>query len=193
MKELLISDFEAKPSCTACAVYRLWLDHLKEKGLANERYLYRRLSKPFAEPEFALAVRKALGRALDDLKISADGPFPTWAEVHRTRFTHFAGKDYRRNELVSTPGDENAVNASIGKWDEKDRVLHQDFGASQRLVVELSNPPRAQLSFPGQVGDPRSPEVRADGGPWQRWARCRYDEVAYPLDWDAVKPGRVEF
>ncbi|MCM2278583.1 MAG: penicillin acylase family protein [Oligoflexia bacterium] len=169
--------FETTPDCQACGLYRLWMNGVMERLQLREGGLFRALGKPDYP-----GLREAVLGALEEAAAAALGK--TWGTLHRAPFVHLAGVDYRPKEPIPTSGDEQSVSPGTADW-EHGLLLHRS-GASQRLIVELSDPPRIRLVLPGLVQDTENIELARPDGPWMKWERCELEPVEFPLNWEAI-------
>ena len=65
----------------------------------------------------------------------------------------------------------------------QDGMMAHYSGASQRVVVEMNNPPRIFLSFPGTN---RANFFATQGDTWNAWKSCQYQSLHFPVDWTKV-------
>ncbi|MCC7443035.1 MAG: penicillin acylase family protein [Bdellovibrionales bacterium] len=166
-------DFSTGPDCRACGIYRRWMDQLLDKSGWPEPAVYRMLQ---SEPR-SLPVAAALEHALADLKGAE--PFPTWDRLHRAAFPHIAGESYFRAAPIFAPGDKHSVNPGTANW-VPGRGYAVSSGASQRVVIELTNPPRVHALLAGSNSGPARASIDSEKGPWRRWAECKFDRIPFP-------------
>jgi len=182
-------DFEASLDCRACALYRRWMSRLKDGTKLNESAIYRKLQK--LEPVFQQLLGTELLNAASDLNSSAQSIQPRWGEVHLNRFPHLMGESWFGSEMIPTPGDDHSVNPGSSKW-ENGRFYHKT-GASERLLVEMSNPPTVYSVLPGTNRDLEKRNLADPEGPWMDWVSCRLQKRQFPLDWAQVPFSRQAF
>ncbi len=191
--ELLKSwDRFATTDSKATSLYRMWLDHLMSENGLNEIGLYRTLRQDHAA--LSTSANQTLHATLEWFtKHSPGGMIPAWSELHKNHFEHLAGGEYFRAKPISTPGDTQSVNPGTMDW-RGDYYEHTN-GASQRLIVEMTSPPRVWAILPGPNPDEavEGRDLSEKGSPWRRWADCEQDRREFPLDWTKVKPAHVVF
>ena len=181
-------DGVAQGECVACPVFQRWLDRLLTDDGLDDTSLYRLLARARAGEREALGVRddvrQAFETALDELAIRDGGGLPTWSALHVCAFQHLAGPERFAAEPLATPGDDQSVNPGSSEWEHG--IFRQVTGASQRLIVELSDPPKvySTLAGPNLDAEHRAPEV-ADSD-WRRWVGCQQQRRPFPLDWSKV-------
>lgn len=174
-------NFQTGLDCQACGIYRRWADRVQDKWNLNEAAFYRRLTSRRSS-DFIDSVFHELSLALADIKSATGTAFSTWGELHKIHFRSLAGdKKINPKGAISTPSDENVINPGESKW-EGSHYEH-DVGASQRLIVELSSPPKAwlRLSGPNSESDPM--EIDAAESAFRKWSECTFDEVEFPAKW----------
>jgi hypothetical protein len=121
--------------------------------------------------------------------------FPAWSELHLNPFEHLAGARFFPTQVrhwVPVPGDEHSVNPGSSEWDSKSQRFFQYSGASHRLLVELSDPPRVYTRLAGlnrpagrTPGKRRVVQAFAESAKEQQaWAQCLYESPVFPLDWE---------
>lgn len=181
-------DFSTGPDCVACAIHERWLDRILDATSFDISALYRALDEPAA---ILASVAEALPKALNDLKVTSDGAFPRWSEVHRATFPHLSrDARFQSADSIATPGSPFSVNVAQHAW-EDGRYRHTS-GASQRLLVELTSPPTAWMVLAGPNRDTPARALEAPDSPWTRWRDCRYEKVRFPLEWEKVALERID-
>ena len=180
-------DFMNDEKCLVCGIYRLWVDlllgKLEIKGLLKERVLfnvlYQNEEKAIKEvyPQFALALKKMGIKSIKDLK--------PWGEIHFSFFNSLAGRKRFPSDGIPIVGGKQTVNVAKVVW--RGDHFESRFAASQRLIVELSSPPKAWSILPGPQKDyhPRNPKDKH--GPWMKWNNCTLKRNLFPLDWKKVE------
>ncbi len=161
-------NFEAGRDCKACALFRLWMNELGEPEWLNAKLDSLEAAPRSADQEILDALVTAYNQLL-----SLGEPFRAWGERH---FAPFPGTSVPRpltrasdREWVSTPGDEHSVNPGSADFDGSTGVWRQHSGASQRMVVEMSTPPRIFISMAGTNDETARPNFEA-------WRDCRLTE-----------------
>jgi penicillin amidase len=184
-------DFQAGLECKACAVYRRWISRIRSQTELNLPALYRSLQSS-SDEKFRALLSDSLLEALRDLKANPNGNFPNWGDVHRCSFAHLStrpGEKIFFNNEIKTSGDEETVSPGSSRWEQG--VFQQNSGASQRLIVELSDPPAVYSILPGKMRDEAERDLHAPDSPWSKWANCQYEKRLFPLDWSKVTPTRI--
>lgn len=182
-------NYKTELQCEACSIYRYWLVNLYDEMGLDEASLYRILNTGPNE-----AMKDTIYRTFSKGVYLARGNIPgqtlKWGEIHVAKFPHLAGEGYSPAvSWVPTPGDTRTVTPGTAKV--LGRHLVHDAGASQRVIVELSDPVRMRMILAGSNEDLETPDLAASGTPWSRWARCEYDDVKFPLDWEKVPSAEV--
>jgi len=168
-------NWETSLDCQECAVFRLWM-----KELGDPQWTYARAREGRAE--FWIEVEAALSRAVEKLKRVAGGPWVRWGKIHRAIFPvpealrPFVTSDWAA--ALPTTGDDHTVGPGSSDWfeSEKDRGFSHHSGASQRMVVELSSPPRIHWMLPGKSGEGGA-EENAISPDRKAWADCELREL----------------
>jgi penicillin amidase len=186
-------DFKADESCRSCAVWNRWLDLILSVTDLNREALYRQVRTEKPDPEFLTAVRTTFQTALDEVKVGPQGELPTWGEVHRNAFQHFSGDPAFEVPSIATGGVTQSVSPGTSRWDAARGMYLQTAGASQRLIVELANPPIVHSMLTGSNLDIEKPNLSDPQGPWMKWKRCELERKSFPLDWSRVEGQSVVF
>jgi penicillin amidase len=155
-------DFEAGVECRECALFRAWM-----KELGDPQWTFARATQgdEASRAEFFAEAEAALERA--SVRVLRTGSlWPRWGDVHRAVFPATeARRPFVIEDLaqaLSTPGDEHSVapgSSDVVEVGERTAFSHHS-GPSQRLVVEMTSPPRVHFILP------ESAEQR------RRWAGC---------------------
>ena len=180
-------DFLNDGKCLVCGVYRLWVDLLRKKlqlkGSLKEVILYNLLLQ---EEEKAIKeIYPQLVLALEKLNIKSSKDLKPWGEIHFSFFHSLAGKKRFSAPRFPLIGGKHTVNVAKAVW--RGDYFESRFGASHRLVVELSSPPKAWSVLAGPQRDyyPRNPND--EQGPWMKWKKCMLQRNLFPLDWKKVE------
>ena len=180
--------FETTADCRACGLYRLSAEFLTKEWKVNTNALYAFMTRALIKNDKKKIdeVAAAAKRAWDTLA-GEKNELPTWGELHRNYFRH-TSEDRRFYTDVSIPteGDDSSVNPGSADWTGK--VFEQTAGASQRMIVELSVPPKALVQLSGVNEDVEDPPIESESGAWKRWSRCDFSEVRYPYEWSNTTP-----
>jgi penicillin amidase len=193
-------DFEAGPDCRACGVFRRWMDHIFELQKFNATSFYRKLKgeedalnagAAATGPKAGAAVigkivSEAFFLALDDLGYFGQHQLPKWSDIHLNFFTHISEDPRFDVKPIRTPGDENSVNPGTASWMGSGKYFKHDKGASQRLLVEMSNPPQVYSVLSGSNQDLAARDLSDPHSEWQRWLHCEQQRRAFPLDWNQI-------
>ena len=180
-------NFDANSECKACGLYRRWVDRVMDDQKVNTVGLYRRLIDPrdmASREALKSSLKRNIGLALEDLEYSKTKSLPIWSSLHLTHFPHLAGPDYHPVEPISTPGDEHTVNLGRAVWNGKQ--FEHTAGPSQRLIVEMSQPPQVYSVLAGSNQDIEARDLGSPSSEWQRWTRCQLQRREFPLDWSKV-------
>ncbi len=186
-------DFNANEACRACGVWTFWVDLLMKETVLNREALYRVLNKDSLSEAFLNSVWSTFHTALDSLKVGPQGELAAWGEIHVNPFTHFSGDPAFSVPPIPTGGGSNSVNPGTSKWDPAQGKFVHVTGASQRLIVELSNPPIVQMDLAGSNRDIEKPDLSDPNGPWMKWRRCEVEQKMFPMDWKQVQAQSVIF
>ena len=198
LKTLEAWDGQTARDCTACAPYRRWMEKLLEVAQWKEAALLRALRGDPAAASLGITSKLVLEKfqeALKDLAQKDPGisdpskPLRSWGEWHRAPFAHMSELSDFSWSPLATPGDEHSVNPGTSRWTGQGWSHHQ--GASQRLIVEMTDPPTVHLTLAGpQEGAPDAEPAKEDG-PWNRdWVGCHPEKVQFPLDWSQIPEAR---
>ncbi len=181
-------NYETNRECVACGLYRRWMNRLNDDLQVNINALYRKLNLPI-EPAFETSVYDSFLLALEDLKFMKNQTLLSWGQVHLNSFGHLAGDEFFRVKAISTPGDDFSVNPGSSEW-MQDHFSHY-AGASQRLIVEMSQPPEVYAVLAGANQDIANPQLDSPDSEWERWAQCKLQRKNFPVDWTKIK-GQVK-
>jgi penicillin amidase len=169
-------DFSTNASCEACSIYRRFMEILKTDNKINEVALYQLLEKN------KIDVANAFSKTVSELWNEKNQRFLYWEEFHRLHFEHISGhEDFDNKESIFTMGDQHSVNPGTARF-ENGEMIHYS-GASQRVVVEMNNPPKVFLSFPGNN---RGNYFAIQGDSWNSWKSCHFQTLHFPVDWTKV-------
>jgi penicillin amidase len=182
--------FEATTECSACAIYRRWMDRVLEKQNSNLNALYRGLKQVPMNQRLKENLVQEFFQALADLHLDTSTQRRSWGEVHTNSFDHLLGKQWFMAKPIATPGDEFSVNPGTSVWQEG--LYHQTAGASQRMIVEMSQPPQVYSVVAGPQADIEHRNLEDPGSEWQKWVHCQQNKRLFPLDWTQVTEGLTE-
>lgn len=185
-------DWQAGPDCRVCVIFRRWMNYAIEVPNLDERAFWRALQMNEADaPAWAKSFElvAALRAALKDLGIATPegvAAIAPWRDWLRIAFDHMSGLSELSSKHLPGIGDEHTVTPGVADWEERQgkfRFWHR-VGASQRLMVQLTNPPTVRAILAGsnrRVGPNAVTESEQD--PWKKWTTCQYDQRVYPVDW----------
>ena len=176
-------NFETNLHCTACGLYRRWVEKIDSLQKLNSSSLYRKLPGG-ADLEFQKAVVSTFQESLKELGFFKEQKLPGWGTIHRNSFSHLANQEFHSVPSIPTPGDENTVNPGTATWNGES--FEHTAGASQRLLVELSSPPKVYSVLAGNNQDLESRDISDPHSEWQRWAQCQVQRRNFPVDWSKV-------
>lgn len=176
-------NYSAGVDCKACGFYERFLDRVDETMQLDVPAVYVALEDPaFVDEGF----RNAWNLAVADLQLG-EGDFRPWGELHLAFFRSLSRSPRFEPRLgLSTGGNAFSPNPGSHDWDETKRLFRHTLGASQRLLVELTTPPRAWYVL---AGANRGYGDRALKGPWEAWRDCRYKPLSEAPDGETVSIG----
>ncbi|OFZ20983.1 MAG: hypothetical protein A2X94_06515 [Bdellovibrionales bacterium GWB1_55_8] len=183
------SDYTASLDCTACGLYRLWVNGIFTELLLDEASLYRKLRSNLDEPSRKIMLTK-FREALKQLGGKA-GNLPRWEQVHLNPFPHLGNENFFTSPGLPTPGDDESVNPGTSRW-EKDAFRHT-AGASQRLIVELSDPPSVYSVLPGPNVDHATRDLLSTTSAWRKWRDCQNERRHFPVNWALAPSVQLSF
>ena len=166
---------EAMTDSRTLPVYRRWVDLLEERLGYDATALYHALVK---NPE---NLKQQIKAAYLDAKKETEGK--TWGEIHRNSFQHLAGDNYFPAKSIPTAGDAESVNPGTMTWHHDH--YEQTSGASQRLIVEMTDPPTIYQTLAGPDKDEANRDLTKS--PFTNWANCTQEKRNFPLDWTKVQ------
>lgn len=177
-------DLKTAFECKPCGIFRRWIEIYYEKSGDNEASFYRKLEgRDASQSTLREQLTSALAQAWEDV---GDRP---WGEVHLSAFRHLSGNEEWRRGRIPTAGDRHTVNVGTSDWrpsGSKDTAgwHEQSYGASQRIIVQMSNPPQLHAALAGSNLDVRAPDLGGSESPWREWAECRLKPREFPVVWE---------
>lgn len=185
-------NFKTSLDCKECFLYRRWLDLVYEKLEINVIALYNILSQPklLDQEKFNKELRLALLNGFNEF-LELEKNSKRWGDMHVNRFNHLWGSQFLHTNVIGTPGDQETVSPGTADWDGK--LFEHKAGASQRLIVELTNPPTVYSSLAGENQDHEIPELNDNKMAWQNWAQCQLSKRNFPLNWTQVNTKKITF
>jgi penicillin amidase len=169
---LKIWDFNTHDECMACSVYRGWVEEILHATALNENALYRELNK--ASAGLKQNVLKSLKKTLADFGIGKSRVWPHWKNIHQVLFPHLSGQDVFPFTALSTMGDKHSVNIAGGDWE--NGIYQQKYGATQRVIIEMSTPPKIFFALAGANIGASEPED------FTAWKACELHPLKFPLE-----------
>jgi len=180
-------DYSGDLECRLCGPYRRWMQRLFELEQGDERSLYRWLKE---EPHLLTELRgrawlRELELALEDLRVPSSAQslheFPAWGARHANPYRSVAAPYFApgRTPSVPTPGDDHSVSPGTSDWDPQIGQFVHKSGASQRLLVHMSEVPEVY----GMVPDTENDSVL------QAYHQCRLERRRFPFDWKKADTG----
>lgn len=177
-------NYETDLECAVCGVYRRWIERIFVIQNLNNVSLFRKLNLNPGE-SFKKVLYDAFKLALSDVGFYQAYHLPKWGSIHLNPFSHIAGVNYFQATPISSPGDEHSVNPGLSNWN--GNVFLQKYGASQRLIVEMSKPPKVYSILPGYDQDIEFRNMTDPQSEWQNWVKCRLHRRNFPVNWSEVK------
>ncbi|HXH31405.1 MAG TPA: penicillin acylase family protein [Bacteriovoracaceae bacterium] len=160
---------ETSDGSRSAGVYRRLMDLMLEGWKVNEYALYRLLEKLTLKQTAEL--RGFLKTAREDTRGRS------WSDVLRINFPHMSkNEDWAFANEMAGKGDTHSVNPGSSKWNAGKHVYQQFSGASMRMIIEMSKPPRIQLILPGHN---RNYAEKKNYSPWVSWRNCDYRDVKF--------------
>lgn len=176
-------NLQADEECIVCGVYR-WslrkaMDDLKvtESGfyklaLSNNQKWQIELIQSFSQGYKKIGLKK-------------------WKDIHVGNFPHITGNEkWKYATEVSGKGDDNSVSPGSAKWSDDDGKFYRTSGASEKMIVELSNPPKIWLALPGL--NVNYHEQSKSENQLRKWETCNLENVQWPIDWQKVHSDIIE-
>jgi penicillin amidase len=168
-------DFEAGLDCQECALFRLWM-----KALGDPQWVYSRALE--GKPEFRAEAQAAFHQAVEVLRRRYQNPWVKWGAVHRAVFPLTEALrpfSLTMEDSLSTIGDDHSVSPGSSDWIEQAGLFSHHSGPSQRMVVELSTPPRIHWVLPGAnraagASHGVNEKEKATSPEREAWAGCQF-------------------
>lgn len=181
-------DLAANEQCEACGIYRRWTDRLMDAQNLNYNALFHVITQETLNPDLAKSLLDEFNAALKDLKIDGAHPLPRWGAIHLASFSHLLGRRFDATP-IGTPGDDETVNVGSSDW--VDGHYNHVEGASQRLIVEMSQPPKVYQVLAGSNSNMEKRDLtdssEGPAGEWQRWLHCQLRQREFPVEWSELK------
>lgn len=190
-------NFQTNLECVACALFRRWMDRIRADSGLNLPAIYRILHSSDHELYSSLktTIQNTLSLAQSDVRknnpSSTQFEFPKWGEIHGCLFPHLGDREFFNDLGISTPGDEESVNPGNSEWNQG--YFRQTSGASQRLIVELTDPPTIYSILPGSIQDIEKRDFEKPNSPWRKWVACEYEKRIFPVDWSQVSLQKISW
>jgi penicillin amidase len=178
-------DLKTTTQCKECFLFRRWLSLIYENEHLNVIALYKILtdSKVFDKKHFSVNLLKYLNQSFNEYsQLIKNGS--NWGNLHVNQFASLWGDDFKNTESLATPGDEETVNPGTADYWDGQKFKHRS-GASQRLIIEMTNPPKVYSTLAGENTDIEIPPLNDSNYSWKKWSDCQLSQKSFPLDWSA--------
>jgi penicillin amidase len=184
-------DYQTDETCTVCAFYRRWMDLLLNKMNVNETVLHQLLTRQLTKLPLNEPLIQTFRQVIAEWSLSRVDQVPKWRDVHLNLFPHISGDPrFTFEGSLAGPGDRFTVNLGTCEW--KDGRCYQDSGASHRLLVEMSSPPKMVRILSGTNQNLAFRDLGQMNSPWNRWKRCEYDSLSVVLNWNQVPKDEIQ-
>ena len=183
-------NYETNAECEACGVFRLMVNHLFDTQNLNPASLYRKLRPTSQDHSLKKAIIDAFELALKDLKYDDTKILPQWSTLHLNAFAHWGGSNFSPTRPIATPGDDNTVNYGLSTWNGV--FFNHTDGASHRLIVEMSQPPKVYSVLAGENLDTQKRDITDPHSEWQKWIHCDQQRRVFPVDWSKIEDASLE-
>ncbi len=183
---------QATLDCVRCGHYRSWMEALLREFDGSFSYFYRVISGMEQREDWS--ANEEIEKALEMARKDEERDRKPWGELHRAPFDRLSGAiPSGPREALPTPGDEHTVNPGSLRANEPGAAYpwRHTAGASQRLVVELTSPPRIHKILAGPNDGSASDDLLAEGGAYRAWRDCELKEQKFPLDWTQVPKAEI--
>lgn len=181
--------YSTDPACRVCAWYRRLADRVGTKAGVTEAAVYQlytsktEMLEPF-EKVLAEAFSEVASDFDQDQKKLGREEFPLWSVYHQASFEHMAGRQWFPSGSIATPGDAQTVSPGSSVFWESDRRYEHVWGASHRLVVELTQPVTVRVQVAGPNVDLPTKALDTQGSAWQKWNACTIESQLFPMNWE---------
>jgi penicillin amidase len=183
-------DLQTTVNCKECFLFRRWMGLIYESQNLNVISLYRSLTDPnlAKKEQFSEILSSQLEQSYQEYLalLKSDRK---WGDLHINQFVHLWGEDFNKPLTIATPGDEETVSPGTSDWD--GHFFKHRSGASQRLVIEMANPPRVFSIMAGENADHETPDLNNPDLAWKKWANCQLSQRIFPLDWQSVQLSKI--
>lgn len=177
-------NYDTGLECKPCGLYRMWVELLGAHLRMNENAFWNALLDGELDAE-----RKAEFTALFREKLKEAHALvahaKTWGELHQSHFTTFLG-DRESTTSLPTHGDTHSVSPGTSTWNPKLKRFVHTAGASQRVLIEMSQPPRVHRMLAGANKSVKDPDFSA-GSIWTRWRDCEYEQISWNVNWNSAQ------
>ncbi len=181
LKSWHVTDYRADEDCRACGIYQRWLDITMRESDLDTAAVYQALSGVPLKGWDAAFLARAYKKAVAEL-----GAVKPWREMHLQSFSHLSGHaGFEHPPGIPTIGSEYSVSPGSGYFDGK--IYRHVDGPSQRLLMEMTSPPKVYLNLAGTNLDHEKRDLTGPNSPYQLFRRCETPLMDYPLNWQAVK------
>jgi penicillin amidase len=184
VEELKKWDYNTGLQCKSCGLFRMWFELLGEHLRMNEHAFWNLLLDGELDgtrkSEFTKLFREKLTEAHALVSHAKN-----WGELHQSFFATFLG-DRDVQSSLPTHGDTHSVSPGTSTWSRKLKKFVHTAGASQRILIEMSNPPRVHRMLPGANKSMKDPDF-SPGSMWTRWRDCEYEQISWSTDWSSAQ------
>lgn len=169
LSELDNWNMNAEDSSIILPLYRRLIDLMLEKWEVNEYALFRLLDNLNIDQQIelkaihVLAKSQLMGR--------------NWGQIHRVKFPHLSkDPNFHFSPDLAGVGDTHSINPGTATWNADAGIYEQTSGASMRMIIEMSTPPKIWLGLPGIN---RHYDHLPISSAWESWKNCQYSEVQF--------------
>ncbi|MBL7716511.1 MAG: penicillin acylase family protein [Bdellovibrionales bacterium] len=181
--------YQTDPSCRICAWYRRLSDRVGMKSGLIEASVYQIYT---AKKEYLESFESVLADAFSevaedfdqDMKTLGREEFPLWAVYHRASFEHLGTQKLFPSGSMATPGDAQTVSPGSSEYRENENRYEHVWGASHRLIVELTQPVTVRVQLAGPNADTENKNLESQGSPWMKWNECSIQSQIFPMNWE---------
>ena len=173
-------DHQMVLNCEACSLYQRLIEELKASTDLTETDLYFILKEKKSD-EVKQKTLKIFKQTVAELK--RKDSFIPWQEIQNTPLPHISeDPKFNFKDKFYALGNRHSVWMNEGDWKDSKNYI-QEYGPTHRLIVEMTNPPKASIAISGpqvfaaerKLSDPRSS--------FSKWQNCKYDNLSFPYDW----------
>jgi penicillin amidase len=185
-------NFKTDLNCKECFLFRRWLSQIYENLGINVIAFYHILETPdlVDQNHFNKIIKGTLVQSYDEfLNLERQNKF--WGNVHSNRFYHLWGDSFESQSTIGTPGDQETVSPGTADWNGE--LFDHKAGASQRLIVELTQPPSVYSQLAGENKNLHKPNLEDKNLAWHSWSHCQFKQRKFPMNWASVLSSKIQF